>query len=179
MAKKYLAFIMVITLVLSGILYVFAEGTLPTFLEKPQDITIRSEGASQFNLRWTNPENIIKIVKDIEDGEYDAHLSYLVDWKKNDGNWNIAIPSSHPSWDGNIHGYFSGNMPNVMTDERNAAETIIIIVRRATIRFISGPARITAALISKGFLLKALSSSDDSSSPSIFTKPPRGIALTE
>ncbi len=126
MAKKYLAFIMVITLVLSGILYVFAEGTLPTFLEKPQDITIRSEGASQFNLRWTNPESIMKIVKNIEDGEYKADLTYLVDWKKNDGSWNVAIPSSHPNWDGNIHGYFSGNMPNVMFDERSAAETMII-----------------------------------------------------
>lgn len=126
MAKKYLVFIMVFALILSCILYVSAEGTAPISLEKPQDVGIRSEGASQLNLRWTNPESIIKIVKDIEDGEYKAELSYLVDWKKNDGNWNIAIPSSDPNWEGNVHGYFSGNMPNVMTDERNVAETIII-----------------------------------------------------
>ena len=126
MVKRLLAIIMVFALVFSGILYVSAEGTLPTSLEKPQDIAIRSEGASQLNLRWTNPESIIKIVKEIEDGEYKAGLSYLVDWKKNDGSWNVAIPSSHPNWDGNIHGYFSGNMPNVMFDERNAAETVII-----------------------------------------------------
>ncbi|MDD4833992.1 MAG: S-layer homology domain-containing protein [Lutispora sp.] len=126
MLKRFSAIIMVFVLVFSGILYVSAESTLPTSLEKPQDIAIRSEGASQLSLRWTNPESIIKIVKDIEDGEYDAALSYLVDWKKNDGSWNIAIPSSHPNWEGNVHGYFSGNMPNVMTDERNVAETIII-----------------------------------------------------
>jgi hypothetical protein len=126
MVKKLLSFIMVLVLLLSCMLYVSAEGTIPTFLEKPQDIAIRSEGASQFNLRWTNSESIMKIVKDIEDGEYKADLTYLVDWKKNDGSWNVAIPSSHPNWDGNIHGYFSGNMPNVMFDERNAAETVII-----------------------------------------------------
>lgn len=126
MIKKLLAIIVVSVLILSFMLCVFAEGTIPTALEQPQDIGIRSGGASQFNLRWTNPESIIKIVKDIEDGGYNAGLSYLIDWKKNDGNWNVAIPSSHPNWDGNVHGYFSGNMPNVMTDERNVAETIII-----------------------------------------------------
>ena len=78
MTKKHLAFIMTIALVLSGTLYVFAEDTLPASLEKPQDIAIRSEGASQFNLRWTNPESIIKTVQNIEDGEYEADLSYLV-----------------------------------------------------------------------------------------------------
>lgn len=126
MAKRLLAIIMVFALVFSGMFYVFAEGIMPTSLEKPQDIAIRSEDASQFNLRWTNPESIIKIVKDIEDEEYDADLTYLVDWKINDGSWNVAIPSSHPNWDGNVHGYFSGNMPNVMFDERSVAETLII-----------------------------------------------------
>lgn len=126
MLKRFLAIIMALILLLSCTLYVSAEGIIPTSLEKPEDITVRSEGASQLNLRWTNPESIIKIVKDIEDGEYKAGLSYLVDWKKNDGSWNVAIPSSHPNWEGNVHGYFSGNMPNVMTDERNVAETIII-----------------------------------------------------
>ncbi len=126
MLKRLLSFIMVLVLLLSCTLYISAEGLIPTSLEKPQDIAIRSEGSSQLNLRWTNPESIIKIVKDIEDGEYKAGLSYLVDWKKNDSNWNIAIPSSHPNWEGNVHGYFSGNMPNVMTDERDVAETIII-----------------------------------------------------
>lgn len=126
MVKRLLAIIMVLVLIFSCMLYVSAEGSIPTSLERPQDIVIRSEGASQFNLRWTNPESIIKIVKDTEDGEYKANLTYLVDWKKNDGSWNVAIPSSHPSWVGNLHGYFSGNMPNVMFDERNVAETLII-----------------------------------------------------
>lgn len=126
MTKKLIATIMVFALVFSGILYVSAEGSMPTSLEKPEDIAIRSEGASQFNLRWTNPGSIIKIVKDIEDEEYDAALSYLIDWKLNNGSWNIAIPSSNPSWDGNVHGYFSGNMPNIMFDDRNTAEAIII-----------------------------------------------------
>lgn len=126
MAKKHLVFIMVIALVLSGTLYVFAEDALPTSLEKPQDIAIRSEGGSRFNLRWTNPESIINTVQNIVDGEYEADLSYLVDWKKNDGVWNVAIPSSDPNWEGNVHGYFSGNMPNIMFDERNATEVMIV-----------------------------------------------------
>lgn len=126
MLKKSLSIIIVFALIFSYGLSIFAEGNMPTSLLKTEAIGIRQEGASQLNLRWTNPESIIKIVNDIEAGDCNANLNYLVDWKKNDGNWNIAIPGSDPKWEGDIHGYFTGNMPNIMTDERNAAEIIVI-----------------------------------------------------
>ncbi len=126
MAKKLLAFILVFALISSCMLYVSAEGTVPTYLEKPQDISVRSDSSSRLDLRWTNTDSIRKIVKNIETSEYKAYLCYLVDWKKNEGSWNIGIPSSDPSWDGNLHGQFSGNMPNVMFDEGSVSETFFV-----------------------------------------------------
>lgn len=126
MLKKVIILLIACILFFSNLVCVSAEGIIPTSLEKPQDITIRNEGDSLLYLRWTNPTSIIKVVRDTENGEYDADISYLVDWKKNGGNWNIAIPSSDSNWDGNLHGYFSGNLPNIMTDEKSVAETIFV-----------------------------------------------------
>ncbi len=126
MFKKSVSIIIIFALIFSWGLSAIADVDMPNSLLKPEDIGVRQEGVSQLYIRWTNPKSIIKIVNDIEAGDYKADLSYLVDWKKNEGSWNVAIPISDPKWEGNVHGYFTGNMPNIMTDERNAAEIIVI-----------------------------------------------------
>lgn len=126
MLKKPFTIIIIFALIFSWGLSAFADVDMPNSLLRPEDIGVRQEGATQLNLRWTNPKSIIQIVNDIEAGDLKADLSYLVDWKKNDGSWNVAIPGSDPKWEGDVHGYFTGNMPNIMTDERNAAEIIVI-----------------------------------------------------
>lgn len=126
MLKRILSIALVFALVLSCTFFVQAEKSPPTSLEKPQSPALWQSHESTLEFRWTNPPSILQVTNDVNDAEYHATFSYLIDWKKNDGNWNVAVPTSDPIWDDSLHGQFSGNMPNVMFDENGVAETFFV-----------------------------------------------------
>lgn len=123
MSKKILAIVLISILVLSSTFGVSAEAMLPASIESPKKLSLRTESESVFTLRWTNPEMVMEILDNIKNSEYNGDFSFLIDWKKNDGQWNIAIPISDPNWDGNLNGPFSGYLLNMMIDQGNACET--------------------------------------------------------
>lgn len=125
MLKKILALIITLVLVLSCSLFVFAETVLPTSLEKPQNLSIRSDGDSTFIIRWTNPVSILKLVEDVA-GEGHS-LLYAIDWKINNGNWNIGdITPNSPNYNEEIHDYFFEHLYSVHHDENGVSENFIV-----------------------------------------------------
>ncbi len=125
MSKKIVSLTLTIILIITSVMIVSAA-SLPTSLEKPLQPVARTENPSIIDVRWTNPASILTLIQELEDGEHEASMYYLIDWKKNDGNWNVAISPSDPKWDGNLHGQFSGNMPNLMWDEDGVSETFFV-----------------------------------------------------
>ncbi len=126
MLKKLLVFTLILTLTLSCSFFVSAENSPPTSLEKPKSPALWQSHESTLQFRWTNPASILQIADDVNESEYAASFYYLVDWKKNDGSWNIAITSSDPSWDDDLYGQFRGHMPSMMSDENGVAETFFV-----------------------------------------------------
>lgn len=54
-------------------------------------------------------------------------LYYAVDWKKNDGSWNIGeITPDSPTYIDEIHGYFFGYLDNIQQDENGASESFLV-----------------------------------------------------
>lgn len=125
MPRRILALTIVFMLMLSCGLFISAETTIPATLDKPQDLTVRTEGESEFEIRWTNPANILQL---IDATATEGHsLLYVIDWKKNDGSWNIGdITPNSPQYNDEIHGYFFGHMESVMYDENSVSESFLV-----------------------------------------------------
>lgn len=83
MNKKTISFLLALVIVLSGVLSTSAAIASPASLESPESLSLRKDGESIIILRWTNPASILKVYEDSTD--YGGSLSYLVDWKENDG----------------------------------------------------------------------------------------------
>ncbi|MDD4802834.1 MAG: S-layer homology domain-containing protein [Syntrophomonas sp.] len=125
MLKKLLVLTITLSLLLSGSIFALAETTLPTSIDKPQNLSIRSNGDSEFRIRWTNPASVLKINEDIISQGHS--LYYAIDWKKNDGNWNIGdITHDSPNYIDEIHGYFFGFLDNIQQDENGASESFLV-----------------------------------------------------
>ena len=125
MLKKFLALTIILVLVLSCSLFVFAETTLPTSLEKPLDLSVRSEGESEFKIRWTNPASVLKLSEDVVEAGHS--LYYAIDWKKNNGSWYIGdITPDSANYIDEIHGYFFGHLGNIQHDEKGASENFLV-----------------------------------------------------
>jgi len=127
MFKKITAFSLVFVFILSSISMVSAEAMPIKSLEAPRNLSLRKDGESIIDLRWTNPASIMKVLEDIDNSEYSGNLAYLVDWKENDGQWHTAIPSSDPNFDDDIHGQFYGHLGSHLVDEGNVTETFFVI----------------------------------------------------
>lgn len=125
MLKKTISIFLVFVFVLSSTFGVFA--VVPTSIESPKNLSLRENGGSIIDLRWTNPASIMKVLEDIDNSEYSGNLAYLVDWKENDGEWHTAIPSSDPNFDDDIHGQFYGYVGGLLIDEGNVSETFYVI----------------------------------------------------
>lgn len=119
--------ILTITLLLTLGSFVVAAKPLPTSLEKPVNLTVR-EDTGLLITKWTHPESIIQIAKDLESSEYQvelgdsADLYYLIDWKKNDGEWNICPPPKNPNFTDEINQYFYMRVINKIMDEKGSSE---------------------------------------------------------
>lgn len=125
MLKKTISIFLVFVFILSSTFGVFA--VVPTSIESPKNLSLRENGGSIIDLRWTNPASIMKVLEDIDNSEYSGNLAYLVDWKENDGEWHTAIPSSDPNFDDDIHGQFYGYVGGLLIDEGNVSETFYVI----------------------------------------------------
>lgn len=121
--KRILSIVVTIILLLSLTFSVNAENNAPVSLEAPRDTSLRQDTASIIYLRWTNPTSILKLTENIENGDYQGLLTYLIDFKVNNGNWNVAIPFSDSRFDDNINGQFTFNMRNILKDEKGTSET--------------------------------------------------------
>lgn len=63
---------------------------------------------------WKNPDSVLKLYADIIG---DGHeLMLVIDWKLNDGAWNITSCSNEPDYDADKHDYFSENIGTLLTD---------------------------------------------------------------
>ena len=127
MFKKFIAFSLVFIFILSSTLGVFAGAKVPTSIESPKNLSLRENGESIIDLRWTNPASIMKVLKDIDNSEYSGDLAYLVDWKMNDSEWHTAIPSSDPNFNDDVNGQFYGHVGGLLVDEGNVSETFYVI----------------------------------------------------
>lgn len=127
MKKRIFALTLMLVLFLSCSFYASAEKSPPTSFEKPLSPALWQSHESTLEFRWTNPASIIQISMDVNDSEYSSSsFFYLIDWKKNDGSWNVAISPNDPNWDDNLHGQFSGYMPSLLFDENGVAETFFV-----------------------------------------------------
>jgi hypothetical protein len=125
MLKKLLALTITLILVLSCSLFAFAETMLPTSIEKPQNLSIRLEGNSEFMIRWTNPASVLNLVENMLDEGHS--LLYAIDWKMNDGDWNIGdITPNSPNYNDEIHSYFFKDLYGVHQDENGVSESFIV-----------------------------------------------------
>lgn len=125
MAKKIAAFLVALCLILTFTPYVAAEDdfTLPASLDKPLNLTVR-DNDGQFLVRWTNPDSIMKLLSDIE-GE--GHTVFLaIDWKLNNGAWNIALSPAQPGFDEETGWYFIDYISNLQTDDNNVSERFFV-----------------------------------------------------
>ena len=115
--------ILTIVFVLIFGVFVYAEKPIPTSLEKPINLTVRDDDGI-LRYRWTNPISIIEVAEDINNSEYEyyANLYYLLDWKLNDGGWNICPAPNDPNFNDEIHDYFYMHMPNIQIDEKGNSE---------------------------------------------------------
>ena len=123
--KKTISFLLALVIVLSGVLSTSAAIASPASLESPESLSLRKDGESIIILRWTNPASILKVYEDSTD--YGGSLSYLVDWKENDGQWHNAISSNDPNFDDDVHGKFYGYWGSHLIDDENAMETFFVI----------------------------------------------------
>jgi hypothetical protein len=125
MLKKIIVFSLVFIFILSSISLVSAEVMPIKSLEAPKNLSLRKDGESIIDLRWTNPASVMKVIED--ESDYSGSLSYLVDWKENDGQWHTAITSKDPNFDDAIHGQFYGNLGSHLLDDENVMETFFVI----------------------------------------------------
>lgn len=104
-----------------------AEFSLPASLEGPTSAVVRDAGVGELNLRWTNPKNTM----DLMDAAIDngGSIYYLIDWKINDGPWNITPHSQSPNYNADVD-YFrilfrcdQLNKPPVYSPFSNIAST--------------------------------------------------------
>lgn len=75
-----------------------------------------------------NPTSIVQATNDVNDSAYEksASLYYLIDWKMNDGNWNVCLSPDNPNFNDEVHGYFYGNMPNVQIDKKGNSNSFFV-----------------------------------------------------
>lgn len=127
MIRRIIAFTLASMLILSCGLFVFAEKPIPTSLDKPESLTVRDDEGI-LRATWTNPKSIVQATKDVNGSAYEhnASLYYLIDWKKNDGPWNICLSPDDPNFNDEPYGYFSMYMPNKMIDESGTSETFFV-----------------------------------------------------
>jgi hypothetical protein len=125
MPKRFLTLFISIILILSCSQYSKAEFTTPTSIEEPTSVVVRTDDNSTFRLRWTNPKSVLQLTDDVNDYAY--NIIYLIDWKKNDGPWNIGVTYTDTSYNEELHHYqFSGYMASTMSDELGASETFFV-----------------------------------------------------
>ncbi|MFA5524604.1 MAG: S-layer homology domain-containing protein [Tissierellales bacterium] len=127
MRKRIISLTLVLILILSCGVQVFAEKPVPTSLEKPESLTVRDDN-DILRVTWVNPISIVQASEDVNDSDYDeyAQLFYLVDWKKNDGQWNICPSPEDPNFNDDTNGYFYENMPNVQIDNNGSSELFFV-----------------------------------------------------
>lgn len=124
--KGIISIVIVVILMITTTFFVYAETDIPKSIEAPQDLSLRLDHDSTINFRWTNPTNALKILDDISNSEYYAEFYYLIDWKLNDGAWNVAVKSSDPNFDFDLDGQFTANMGNIMFDDNGVSETFFV-----------------------------------------------------
>lgn len=126
MFKK--VFILTLVFLLAFGVYVKAEKPIPTYLEKPVNLTVRDDDGI-LRPRWTNPSSIVQATMDVNnaDYEYNSSLYYMFDWKLNDGDWNICPAPKDSIFNDDIHGYFYLYMPNIQIDDKGNSETFFVV----------------------------------------------------
>jgi len=123
MAKKCITLLIILFLFVPFVHYSVAESALPSSIEKPMNLSIRDDDGI-FRIRWKNPDSVLKLYNDIID---DGHeLMLVIDWKLNDGAWNITACSNEPDYDADKHDYFSENIGTLLTDTDNTQEKFFV-----------------------------------------------------
>lgn len=125
MIKRFLMILLILILTLSYVSFASAEAALPGSIEKPQDLSVRSTDSSELMIRWTNPASTLKLMEDAGEGGH--RLLYIIDWKKNNGSWNIGdITPSSPTYKDEIHGYFMNDLFGIHQDENGVSESFLV-----------------------------------------------------
>lgn len=124
--RSFLSVFLVVILIISTSVIAYAEGDVPKSIEAPQDPSLRLEHESTIDFRWTNPASVLKILDDLSNAEYYGQLYYLIDWKLNDGAWNVALERSDPNFDDNLNGQFTSDMGSSMLDDDGVSETFFV-----------------------------------------------------
>ena len=124
--KGILSMVIVAILIVSTTFIAYAESGVPKSIEAPQDPSLRLEHESTIDFRWTNPASVLKILDDLSNAEYYGQLYYLIDWKLNDGAWNIALERGDPNFDYDLNGQFTSDMGGSMLDDDGVSETFFV-----------------------------------------------------
>lgn len=124
--KGILSIVIVAILIVSTTFIAYAESGVPKSIEAPQDPSLRLEHESTIDFRWTNLASVLKILDDLSNFEYSGQLYYLIDWKLNDGAWNVALERDDPNFDYDLDDQFTSDMGSSMLDDDGVSETFFV-----------------------------------------------------
>lgn len=128
MKQKIFTIIMILGMVTSLLSnnLVFAENSIPTSIERPENFTARI-GDQEIDLRWKVPQSILNLIENSDGGNA---IVYAIDWKKDDGEWNFdnKVPGD-PCYTDNYFdpfGIFYGYVGGSPIDDNNTTETFLV-----------------------------------------------------
>lgn len=95
----------------------------PSSIDKPINLSVRNDDGI-FRIRWKNPDSVLKLYDDIQG--HGHSLMLFIDWKLNDGEWNITLNSNDPDYDSEKHDYFIEDIGSLLADDDNTQEKFFV-----------------------------------------------------
>lgn len=128
MKKKILTLVLVLGMIMSlfSNCLIYAENSIPTSIEKPQDFTVRI-GDQEINLRWRVPQSILDLIENSDGGD---SIFYAIDWKQDNGAWHFEnkVPGDPSYLDGYFDpfGIFFEYQGSSQVDDNNTSDTFLV-----------------------------------------------------
>ena len=121
MFKKLSSLLLCITMIFTLSTSSVADFTKPSKLDSAVSASVRDDdGIIRF--RWQHPRSVYDLIDQLN-GE---GLYYLVDWKKNNGEWNVTPNPDSTEFIDEIHGFFMGHAGNILVDDELSSETFFV-----------------------------------------------------